>query len=1724
MSKKKIVAIVLFLFISMYVTTFAGSGDGLINTNNANNQLDGDQGDNSTGTGGTAGTTGGDTGSTGGNTGSTGGNTSSTGGDLTPESDTVVLGDLELTTSVEAGILNNLGWTNKDYSFNVDLNELSTNTITSISYCLTDLAECTPNTSTLNQNFDIPLNTDGSYKVCVVVNYANGTTSELICSSSYNLDKTAPEAGNVLVTGVLGNNGWFISNVDLEAANGSDSLSGHATTTIDFDSITESTTGTTVTVTTTDNAGNVSTREIEIKVDQLKPELSFNDEIITTVGVNQDIDLTLGAIYSDLHSGIDTDKGLVIDSSKLDLTTPGVYEVTYTVYDNAGHVTTIKRNVTVVGLPVIEFTNLSADKVNANGWMNKNFAYDITATDGLGNEITNILFCKSNGSDCTPDNIFATDVNIKTNSADNRICAIAYDMYGNSTTSCERDIKLDKNKPIIEGHTSHDGMVFEVGTDLEVVKEALLNGVTTEENYNKADAANVSGLNGEGINLVTRNLDLTTPGTYAVKYKSTDNAGNTKTVTINVVVAYAPDFELTTNIIRNPEGWVKYDFTFQVEGMNDTDTAKYCLTSEESCEPTTEVNGQKFKMTLESASSKACVTVTNEYGLSTTKCSEVYKIDKQEPTLTGTETHDGDVFLVGLSSNELLNSLLENVIATENTDAGIDEVSGLDSKGIKIKFYDKDDNEVSALVVASTTGTYTAKYIVNDNAGHYVYSDLITINVTSMPEFEITDNANTNDAGWARKDFDIIITGANSTDVIKYCMTTEETCVPSVETTGTFEFTKNTATTKVCVSVTNKFGYATTKCSSNYKLDKDGVVFSGASAHDGSKFEIGTTLEEITAALLKNVSVRDNDKNASGIDISGVTSDGITFNTSKLDLTTPGTYEIMYVARDNAGNKDDVTISIEIVAPKPEITLTTDASSNAAGWVNENINVTINGLESTDTVKTCLTDGLACTPTTDEGRVISNESSSSKMCVVVTNEYGVDSDVVCTDPYKLDTTAPTAGEIVLTGDRLSETITTKACPDGYESYNSWGSLADDCRKQTGTSWGFPKYDYKDYVTTTETLNSDWFKGDITISHDNSSDNLSGVVSFNTNFDANVISVDGDNITVELTVTDAAGNVSAPITVTTKKDAVNPVIDLDVIAREGVEGWFSYLDGNEPTCIDIPFVGTQCTSSFAVNAKNTEDALSGLKSITINGTNIDLTNPQNINITTTSITTEYDVEVVAVDNAGNTITETVTIKFDSSKPEINFEGLFDTEKWYNTDFTLSGVDTTPYLGQIFDPQSGILSYTTNPTVITAEGIHTVEVVATNKAGLTATSTMTVRIDKTAPTISGIEDVEILVGETFDINAGVLFEDNLSGKGPLTNVSGILSSFGVDIPGLDGVLGEVGNIPGLGDLVTPENGYITIIPSLNGDELGILDSIDTSKPGIYTVYYIAADKAGNYVVDSRQVTVKADAPTIELGFNLKDPSKPLGLDNFELDLNFADSTDGKIENFTFCMPGQEKCELNIELDSNLINSLITDYIPEDFVGLAPSIDSIYAVAEATNEDICITVHTGLFSFAITECVGYNPVADGYNDVVTALEELEAKIQAKIEEEIQKITDARDAAFEAIEAEVDKLEAELLELRNSLVVATEEAKAAIEAEIALIEAEIARIQTAIETATINTLTQIQTEIDAVKAEIEEVRTDVKTVIDSITNVIDEAQNKISETKENVKNTVEDIKNLFN
>ena len=221
---------------------------------------------------------------------------------------------------------------------------------------------------TNNVSKEIEFKDEGEYKLKV---YSRDTAlNEVIAEEVIKIDKTPPISAQFVINGTQGKNNWYTSNVTISYTGQKDSISGINKVTLSKTSITSDTNGTTLTLTTKDNAGHTVTNTKVVKVDKTAPKAPSLDILTESTGQqgpfgmklynkNVKIKLTPGKDY--LIGDVDnTDmticeidgpngyKSLLIEQTQeIEISEQGTTNITITTYDKAGNKSYATQNISV---------------------------------------------------------------------------------------------------------------------------------------------------------------------------------------------------------------------------------------------------------------------------------------------------------------------------------------------------------------------------------------------------------------------------------------------------------------------------------------------------------------------------------------------------------------------------------------------------------------------------------------------------------------------------------------------------------------------------------------------------------------------------------------------------------------------------------------------------------------------------------------------------------------------------------------------------------------------------------------------------------------------------------------------------------------------------------------------------------------------------------------------------------------------------------------------------------------------------------------------------------------------------------------------------------------------------------------------------------------------------------------------------------------------------------
>ena len=301
-----------------------------------------------------------------------------------------------------------------------------------------------------------------------------------ISSVSYavKIDKTKPILGTLTISGTKGNNDWYKSDVVFSVKDGSDSMSGHASTTSSITSITKDTKGTKVILTTKDNAGNTTTKEYIIKMDKTAPKIEM---VNPTNGnwTNKNIEITSN--FSDNISGIVPSSLAWSDDNtnwhNYSNTSTTTFKDTWSgegnrtgynkVCDYAGNCSTTSTPIRIDKTdPIVGELVVASGTLGTNGWYT-----------------SNVVFSVKNGSDALSGHGSTTSSisSITTNTKGTNVVVTTKDKAGNSTAKTYT-FKVDKNAPTItpKYSTVTIGSISEVNvSDLFIINYSTSGGYVT---------------------------------------------------------------------------------------------------------------------------------------------------------------------------------------------------------------------------------------------------------------------------------------------------------------------------------------------------------------------------------------------------------------------------------------------------------------------------------------------------------------------------------------------------------------------------------------------------------------------------------------------------------------------------------------------------------------------------------------------------------------------------------------------------------------------------------------------------------------------------------------------------------------------------------------------------------------------------------------------------------------------------------------------------------------------------------------------------------------------------------------------------------------------------------------------------------------------------------------------------------------------------------------------
>ncbi|MEW6505472.1 MAG: Ig-like domain-containing protein [Chloroflexota bacterium] len=679
---------------------------------------------------------------------------------------------------------------------------------------------------------------------------------------------------------------------------------------------------------------------------------------------------------------------------------------------------------------------------------------------------------------------------------------------------------------------------------------------------------------------------------------------------------------------------------------------------------------------------------------------------------------------------------------------------------------------------------------------------------------------------------------------------------------------------------------------------------------------------------------------ASGSDAhSGLSSLSLSCGSNPCTLSAQGANTVTATAGDAAGNTASSSTTIYIDSVPPNASLSPSGTLGSNGWYVSNVTVTTGGSDATSGVASVQTrlnggawGGNSVTITTDGVHTVEGQS---------TDVAGNTSSVVSTT-IRRDTVPPTASLNIPTPNGsngwfvTNPTVSTggsdaasgiaasqvrvnggawqsSAVVSGDGTHTVEGRAQDNAGHWSSTVSATVRVD-----TTPPTANASlpapngqngWYVSPVTVTAQGD-DATSGIASREVRlgsgaWQANSLTVSTDGThTVTVRTTDNAG-LTNTATVNVPYDATPPVISgLDVSGTAGNNGWYR-------SNVDVAGLAADATSGIALVQVNGQPNLSLSDGV-------------------------HSVTVRAVDQAGNESTQTITVRVDTTPPDLTPQ--IDTPSGQNgwhvaavqvdasADDATSGVESVRVRINGGSPQS-------LPLTLDQDGIYTIEYEAVDLAGNLTTRTETVRVDTTPPSANVISPAVTGNNGWYIDNPSLTVDasDNLSGvQSRLIRVgSGTWQAPPLELP--EGVhtvqvmaVDEAGNPsavsaytflvdltpPGLSpEPSTPDgsNGWYreeAVVQAAADDNLsGLADvrvrvdggtwqslPLTLTDEGVYEVEIQAEDEAGHITSRSLTISIDRTAPTITPDLPAPDGKNGWFVSPFDVDYTTTDNLSG------------------------------------------------------------------------------------------------------------------------------------------------------------------------------------------------------------------------------------------
>jgi hypothetical protein len=1036
-----------------------------------------------------------------------------------------------------------------------------------------------------------------------------------------------------------------------------------------------------------DNAGNIEpTNTVTVKIDKTAPSITVSQAPNANGAGWNTTDVTVTFTCADSLSGVAT------CTPVQHVTAEGAgQQVNGSVTDNAGNAASASTTVNVDKTPPT--ISGSAPSANANGWYNA----PVTVTWACNDALSGVSSCPVP----TP---------LSSDGAGQSVSRTASDIAGNTSNATVSGINIDQTAPTISASVA------------PAPNGAGWNSSAVTVHFTCSDATS-------GVAPGNCPADQTVPtdGTTTVSGSATDRAGNSAATAVVVKIdTTAPGITGAQSPAPNGAGWNNSDVTVSFAC---TDSGSHIATA-----------GCTAPVTLhEGANQSVTGTAADVAGNSSTTTVSGINVDETPPTLSGAPTtapnadgwYNGPV-TIHWTCGDALSGVVGGVCPPDS-------------------------------VLTSEGSAVTATSTVFDVAGNSTTASSapVKIDVTAPATVasSVPDWANTN-----------VTLNLSATDALSGVAATHYVVDSGSTQTGDSVLISDEGTHTVQFWSVDHAGNTETAHTVTVKLDKTAPSITVAQAPDANG--AGWNKSDVTVTF------------TCGDSLSGVAS-----CTSPQTITTEGAGQnVAGLALDNAGNSASASTTVNIDKTPPTIN-GVYPPANGNGWYSTPVTVSwacadaLSGVASCDSPTTLSNDGASQSVTGNAADTAGNTNSSTVSGINIDQTAPTLTASAPATPLGWYASGPVTVHWTC-ADNLSGVT---SCPgDDVVTAEGFTTLAHTITDQAGNTTTtditirIDKTPPTIVGQATPAPNSNgWNNTDVNVSF-TCGDSLSGVTSCSSPSTLH----EGANQSVTGHATDAAGNPASATVAGINVDKTPPTLSSAPTTAPNANGWYNTPVTIHWTC---------------------GDALSGVDTSTC---------PPNTSINTEG--TAQQVTRMVYDLAGNATSSTSSpVKIDLTPPVTHASAV--SNSFSNTDVTvtLSASDNLSGVAQTYYTVDGGPATPGTSITFSTDGVHTLTYWSVDNAGNQETvNTATVKIDKTAPTITFTKAPPANGAGWNKVNVTVTFTcgDSLSGIASCTTPQNVTSEgAGQIVPG--SAVDNAGNIASTSASVSLDKTPPTITGSLN-----------------------------------------------------------------------------------------------------------------------------------------------------------------------------------------------------------------------------------------------------------------------------------------------------------------------